>query len=55
MEAGGYFVDKVMYTCFIKEYCKDKNVTMACGSDEFAYMIIIYVYARTQELMKQMS
>lgn len=24
IEADGYFVDKVMYTCMVKEYCKDK-------------------------------
>ncbi|ESQ31692.1 hypothetical protein EUTSA_v10003595mg [Eutrema salsugineum] len=29
MEADGYFVDKVMYTCLMKEYCKDNNMTMA--------------------------
>ena len=29
MEADGYFVDKVMYTCLMKEYCKGNDMTMA--------------------------
>ncbi|CAE6254776.1 unnamed protein product [Arabidopsis arenosa] len=29
MEVDGYFVDKVMYTCLMREYCKDNNMTMA--------------------------
>ncbi|KAJ0251446.1 Pentatricopeptide repeat-containing protein [Hirschfeldia incana] len=31
MEADGYFVDKVMYTCLMKEYSKGNDMRMAMG------------------------
>ncbi|VVB17690.1 unnamed protein product [Arabis nemorensis] len=63
METDGYFVDKVMYTCLMKEYCKDNNMTMAmrlylrmveksCELDTYIFNTLIHGFMKLGMLDK---
>ncbi|CAN8251896.1 unnamed protein product [Cochlearia groenlandica] len=63
IEADGYFVDEVMYTCLMKEYCKDNNMAMAmrlysrmvdkcCELDTYIFNTLIHGFVKLGMLDK---
>ncbi|KAL0688602.1 hypothetical protein Bca4012_088279 [Brassica carinata] len=63
MEADGYFVDKVMYTCLMREYCKGNDMTMAtrlysrmvekgCELDTYIFNTLIHGFVKLGVLDK---
>ncbi|CAH8318154.1 unnamed protein product [Eruca vesicaria subsp. sativa] len=63
MEADGYFVDKVMYTCLMKEYCKGNDMSMAmrlylrmvekgCELDTYIFNTLIHGFVKLGVLDK---